>query len=228
MPVDRPNLVIVGDGEFAEIAYEYFSHDSPYRVAAFAVERPFFTKDRHCGRPVVPFDELEARYPPSAFSAFVAVTYTQLNRVRARLFHAIKAKGYRPASYVSSRAFRWPNSVVGENCFIFEQVSLQHHVRVGDDVVVWAGSILCHRSTIGDHAFLSANVGVAGYAEIGESCFVGINAAIGDRVKIARDCIIGAGAVVTRDTEPGRVYKGNRQGPAAVGSLNLFKVQEAA
>ena len=31
-------LIIVGAGETAQIAYEYFTHDSPHTVAAFAVE----------------------------------------------------------------------------------------------------------------------------------------------------------------------------------------------
>ena len=34
-------LVIVGAGEFGEIAYEYFTEDSPYKVVAFAVERQY-------------------------------------------------------------------------------------------------------------------------------------------------------------------------------------------
>ena len=29
-PMSGPKLVIVGDSLFAEIAYEYFTHDSPY------------------------------------------------------------------------------------------------------------------------------------------------------------------------------------------------------
>ncbi len=33
----QKNLVIVGDSAFAEVAYEYFTHDSPYTVVAFAV-----------------------------------------------------------------------------------------------------------------------------------------------------------------------------------------------
>lgn len=35
-------LVIVGSGEFAEIAYEYFTYDSEYEVVGFAVEKEFF------------------------------------------------------------------------------------------------------------------------------------------------------------------------------------------
>src|SRR5947199_3868172 len=93
-------LVLIGDGEFAEIAYEYFTHDSPHEVVGFAVERAYLKRDELFGLPVVPFDGLEARFDPSAHAAFVAVTYTQLNRVRARLFRAVKAKGFRPVSYV--------------------------------------------------------------------------------------------------------------------------------
>lgn len=36
MAKDR-KLIIVGDSAFAEIAYEYFTHDSPFEVVAFAV-----------------------------------------------------------------------------------------------------------------------------------------------------------------------------------------------
>lgn len=228
MTQPRKPIVIVGDGEFAEIACEYFTHDSPYEVVAFAVERPFLKRDELEGRPVVAFEEVEARYDPARHGVFVAVTYTQLNRVRARLYRAAKAKGYQLVSYISSRAFVWRNVVVGENCFIFEHNVLQHHVHVGDNVVLWSGNHVGHRSTIHDHCFLSSHVVVSGYCDVGESCFLGVNSSIGDHVRLARDCVIGAGAVVVRDTEEGKVYKGDRAGPARVGSLALFGVKEAA
>ena len=37
--------MIVGDSLFAEIAYEYFTHDLPYEVVAFAVERDYRKRD---------------------------------------------------------------------------------------------------------------------------------------------------------------------------------------
>ena len=98
-------IVIVGDGETAELAYEYFTHDSPHEVVAFAVEREYRQKEELFGLPVVDFEGLEGRYPPAEFKAFVAVSYNQLNRVRARLFRETKRKGYACLSYVSSRAF---------------------------------------------------------------------------------------------------------------------------
>jgi sugar O-acyltransferase (sialic acid O-acetyltransferase NeuD family) len=220
-------IVIIGDGEFGEIAYEYFAHDSPHQVVAFAVERPFLNRDELFGLPVVPFEDVETRYDPAEHAAFVAVTYTQLNRVRARLFQETKIKGYQPISYVSSRAFVWHNASIGANCFVFENNVVQYGATIGDNVILWSGNHIGHRSVIRDHCFLSSHVVVSGYCDIGESCFIGVNASIGDHVTIARDCVIGAGAVVVRDTEAGKIYKGNREGPARTGSLALFKVREA-
>src|SRR5437879_6340721 len=97
-------IAIVGAGEFAEIAYEYFTYDSPYQVVAFSVERAFLKDAVLLGLPVVPFEDIELHYKPEDVDVFVAVTYTKLNRVRARLFREAKRKGYKPVSYVSSRA----------------------------------------------------------------------------------------------------------------------------
>jgi len=220
-------LVIVGDGEFAEIACDYFTRDSSYRVVAFAVERAFRRRDALFDRPVVDFEAVETLYPPADHAVFVAVTFTQLNRVRARLFHAAKAKGYRAVSYVSSRAFVWHDVAIGENCFVFENNVVQYKAALGDNVILWSGNHVGHRATIGDHCFVSSHVVISGYCQIGESCFLGVNSTVGDRVKVARDCVLGAGAVVASDTEPGKVYAGERAAAARAGSLRLFKVREA-
>jgi sugar O-acyltransferase (sialic acid O-acetyltransferase NeuD family) len=219
-------LVIIGDGEFAEIACEYFTHDSPHEVVAFAAERAFLKKSELFGRPVVAFEDVERLYPPDKHRCFVAITFTQLNRVRARLFQAAKAKGYRPVSYISSRAFVWRDAKIGENVFVFENNVIQYKAHVGDNVILWSGNHVGHRTVIHDHCFISSHVVISGYCDIGENCFFGVNSSIGDNVKIARDCVIGAGAVVVKDTVEAGVYKEQRGGPAKVSSLVLFKVKD--
>lgn len=223
---EKKPIVIVGTGEFAEIAYEYFTVDSDYEVVAFTAERAYLHQDRLFDLPIVPFEEVEKLYPPSEHGIFAAFLFSELNRVRTRLYQAAKNKGYKPVSYVSSHAFVWRNVKIGENCFIFENNVLQYHVEIGNNVVLWSGNHVGHRSIIRANCFLSSHVVVSGYCDIGENCFLGVNCSIGDKVKIARDCVLGAGAVVVRDTEEGKVYKGNREGPARVGSLTLFKVSE--
>ena len=47
-------LLLVGDSAFAEVAYEYFTHDSIYQVVAFSVEAAYLKRDTLFGLPVVP------------------------------------------------------------------------------------------------------------------------------------------------------------------------------
>jgi sugar O-acyltransferase (sialic acid O-acetyltransferase NeuD family) len=222
-PSDK--IVIVGDGETAELAYEYFTHDSPHEVVAFSVERAYRKKDEMFGLPVLDFEELEARFPPAEFRAFVAVSYTKLNRVRARLCRDARAKGYRLASYVSSRAFVWHNVEIGENCFIFENNVVQYAVKIGDNVVLWSGNHIGHQTIIKDNVFISSHVVVSGYCEVGENCFLGVNSSVANNVKIARDCLIGMGAVIHKDTEERKVYVGN-PGKPIKDSFAVFGLQE--
>ena len=206
--MSRP-LVLVGAGEFAQIACEYFEHDSDREVVAFSVEREYRTQPFLAGRPVVEYETLESHYPPSECDLFVAIPASQLNRLRTRFYLDAKRRGYRCASYVSSRAFVWRNAELGENSFVFEGNVIQPFVRVGNNCVLWSGNHVGHRTVVHDNVFVASHAVISGYCEIGENSFIGVNSTFNDRVKVAPDNIIGSGALVTRDTEPGRVYVGS-------------------
>ncbi|MFL6231262.1 MAG: acetyltransferase [Pyrinomonadaceae bacterium] len=218
-------IVIVGDGETAELAYEYFTHDSPHEVVAFSVERAYRKKEELFGLPVVDFEEVEAHFPPAAHRAFVAVSYVKLNRVRTRLYQEAKRKGYALASYVSSRAFVWHNVEIGENCFIFENNVVQYAVRVGNNVVLWSGNHIGHQTVIKDNVFISSHVVVSGYCEVGENCFLGVNSSVANNVKIAKDCLIGMGSVIHKDTEERKVYVGT-PGKPIKDSFAVYGIEE--
>ncbi len=160
--------------------------------------------------PVIDFEDIVQKYPPKEYEVFVAVTYVQLNKARQRLFDKCKKMGYRCASYISSHAFVWHNVEIGENVFIFENSTLQYHVSVGNDVIIWCGSIIAHRTIVEEHCWLSPKVAVAGFCHIGENTFIGVNATVGDSVTIAKDIIVGAGAVTVKDlNESGSIYIGS-------------------
>jgi sugar O-acyltransferase (sialic acid O-acetyltransferase NeuD family) len=202
-------LVLIGAGEFAQIACEYFDHDSDYRVVAFSVESEYLMQPTLAGRPVVAYETLEDRYPPADVDMFVAIPSSQLNRLRTRLYLDAKRRGYRFASYISTHAFVWRNVELGENSFIFEGNVIQPFVRVGNNCILWSGNHVGHRTVVCDNVFVASHAVISGYCEIGENSFVGVNATFNDHVKVAADNVIGAGALVTRDTEPGRIYVGS-------------------
>ncbi len=205
----RRPLVLIGAGEFAQIACEYFEHDSERDVVAFSVERDYLAQPLLANRPVLAWETLEADYPPADVDVFVAVPASQLNRLRTRLYREAKRKGYRCASYVSTRAFVWRNAEVGENSFIFEGNVIQPFVRIGNNCILWSGNHVGHRTVVHDNVFVASHAVISGYCEIGESSFIGVNSTFNDHVKVASDNVIGAGALVTRDTEPGRIYVGS-------------------
>lgn len=223
--MDKPKkngekVIIIGAGEFAEIAYEYFTYDSPYEIKAFTVEKDYLKDESLYDVPVVPFEEVHLHYPVTEYKAFVAIPYSKFNRLRTRLFYETKNKGYEFVSYVSSNAFVWRNVTIGENCFIFENNVLQHHVSIGNNVILWSGNHVGHRSIIRDNCFISSHVVIAGRCEIGENCFIGINSAINDEIKVEKDCYISSGAVVVKNTEIGNMYMGC---PAKATATDTYK-----
>jgi len=205
----RRPLVIIGAGEFARIACEYFTHDSDYDVVAFSVEREYLTQPTLADRPVVAYETLAAHYAPADCEVYVAIPASQLNRLRTRFYQDAKGMGYRFATYISSRAFVWHNAAIGENSFIFENNVIQPFVTIGNNCVLWSGNHVGHRTVMHDNVFVASHAVISGYCEIGEGCFIGVNATFNDQVKVAPDNVIGAGALVTRDTEPGRIYVGS-------------------
>lgn len=189
-------LVIIGDSAFAEIAYEYFTHDSDYEVVAFSVEKEFITRDTLFDLPVVAFEGIEGSYPPDDHYFFVATVYTQLNRLRTRLYNEAKAKGYKPASYISSKSFVWRNVELGEHCFIFENNTIQPFVKIGNNVVLWSGNHVGHHSLIKDHVFVSSHAVISGFCSLGEYCFIGVNSTLSNNIAIGNSCVVGAGALI--------------------------------
>jgi sugar O-acyltransferase (sialic acid O-acetyltransferase NeuD family) len=217
-------LIIGGDSAFAEIAYEYFTHDSDYEVVAFAVESEHLKRESLFGLPVVAFETLERQFDPASHSVYVACVYTQLNRLRTRMSQEAKAKGFTLASYVSSRAFLWRNVALGEHCFIFEDNTVQPFVRIGDNVVLWSGNHIGHHSTIGDNCFISSHVVISGFVDVGENCFLGVNATFANNLKVGRDCWIGPGAMILKDTPEATFYKPPTTETASISTLKRFKL----
>jgi sugar O-acyltransferase (sialic acid O-acetyltransferase NeuD family) len=216
-------LVIVGDSLFAEIAHEYFEHDSDHDVVAFSVEREYRTRESFRGLPVIAFEELERELDPARHSVFVALTYQRLNRVRTRLLDAAVAKGFKPASYVSSRAFVWRNVELGEHCFIFEDNTLQPFVRVGRNCVFWSGNHVGHHSSIADNVFIASHAVISGSVRIGDNCFIGVNATIVNDIEVGSDSWIGPNVIATRDVESNSIWRAPRSERRTIGAREAFK-----
>lgn len=202
------NLVLFGNGKFASLAWYCITHDSAHRVVAFTVDAPFLKEDRLHGLPVVDFTQVQERFAPTEHEMLVHLGQTDMGALRISRVAAARAKGYRLASYVSSRALTWPDLRIGENCSIYDGVIVEPFVSIGENAILRNGVHLCHHARVGDHCFLAAGACLGGGAILEPRCFVGLNATIRDGIRVAEGCLIAAGAVVASDTEPDGLYLG--------------------
>lgn len=199
-------LIIFGEGSYAEIVQQYFTDDSEYEVVCFTKDDDFIESDQYLGLPMVPFSKIQDLYPPDQHDMHIAVSYTELNHLRERKFYEAKEKGYNLPSYISSKCSFMSKYPIGENCFIFEDNTIQPFVKIGNNVILWSGNHIGHHSTIKSHNFVSSHVVISGHCRVDKYCFLGVNSTVGHGVKIGKETLLGAGAIISKDTEEGSVY----------------------
>jgi len=217
----KKSLIIFGAGDIAQLAHYYFGIDSEYKTVAFTVDSDYIKDPVFCGLPVIAFEELALNHPPDTHALFIALSYSKLNSIRKEKYCAAKESGYELASYISSRATILNEGMVGQNCFILEDNTVQPFVSIGNNVTLWSGNHIGHHSVIRDHSFVASHVVVSGRVEIGEQCFIGVNATLRDHIKVGDRCVVGAGAILFGDAEPEGVYIGATPERSKVPSTRL-------
>ena len=190
-------VVIFGNALTAELALYYLQNDSEHEVVAFTVDKEYIKEPTYLGLPLVPFDEVEKLYPPASFQFFAPLTERQMNRVREKVYHEAKAKGYTFISYISSKATVLTDKI-GENCFILEDNTIQPFVTIGDNCVLWSGNHIGHHGTIGNHVFFTSHVVLSGRCQVGDYCFIGVNATIRDGAVLGEGTLVAMGANITK------------------------------
>lgn len=206
----KKNVVIFGTKDLAQLAKFYFENDSDLTPVCFTVDREFITEPTFEGLPVIPFEEIEKKYPPSENLIFVPMTQSKMGNVRKQKYLAAKEKGYSFATYISSKSTYFGSSI-GENCFIFEDNTIQPFTKIGNNVVLWSGNHIGHHSVIKDHVFLTSHVVISGHCVIEPHCFFGVNSTVRDYTHVREGTLVAMGAVIGKETEPYGVYFGPKQ-----------------
>lgn len=226
MPATPParRVVIFGESQLASLAHFYLTHDSPHEVVAFTVDAAYRESDTFEGLPLVDFETLPETHPPGDYHLFLPISFKRMNHFRRERFEAAKGMGYDCISYVSSKATTWPGLDVGENCFIFEDNTIQPFVKIGDNCVLWSGNHVGHHTVIGNHVFLTSHVVISGACIIHDHAFFGVNATVRDETIIGEATLVGMGALITKDTEPYSIHLGAKGKIARKKSIDLDSI----
>lgn len=201
-------LVIFGAGELAEICYHYFTQYSEHRVEGFLVDEAYHSRTYLLDLPVLTTADAFKRWPPNTHGMFVAVGYSGGNLHRQTKCHEMRAHGYQLASFVHPTAVADGHSM-GDNCLVSENAVVQPYSRLGEGVLVRAGSIVGHHSIIGNHCYIAPGVTMCGGCVVGHRVFLGAGALMREQVNVTDDVVIGMGGVVTKSIDKVGIYVGS-------------------
>ena len=201
-------VVIFGTGELAQRIFFYLK-DSDDQVIAFCANKSKIDKEKLLGLPVIAFENIKETFPPTEFSMFIALAYSEMNKKRTKFFNEAKNKGYELYSFVHPSTKIWDEFEMGENCFILANNVIQPFVKIGNNVLIGSNNLISHNTTIGDNCFITSNVTMGGHITMGKNCFVGLSATINQRIRIGDECIIGAGTIISKDINDKEVYAEN-------------------
>jgi len=201
-------VIIFGLEDFAELANYYLKTDSEHEVVAFSVNEAYLPEETNKeGLPIVAFENIEEKYPPSEYSFFAPMAPNKMNKLRETVYNSIKEKGYQLISYISTKATLFDN-VIGDNCFILENNTIQPFTKIGNNVVLWSGNHIGHHSEIENHVTFTSHVVMSGHCLIKKYSVLGVNATIRDGITIAEATFVGMSASVTKNTEEWSMYLG--------------------
>lgn len=201
--------IIFGSSGQAEVMAYLIDNDSEYEVVAFTSTREFVTSEELYGKPFVAFEDLETIYPAAEHDIHVAIGYNNGNRTREKFCEESKKKGYKLLTYISSKCTNYAKSI-GENCFIFEDNTIQPFVEIGDNCILWSGNHIGHHSVVEDNVFIASHVVISGHCKIGAYSFLGVNSTLRDGITIAKHTTLGAGCLIVKNTEEGKTYIGTK------------------
>jgi sugar O-acyltransferase (sialic acid O-acetyltransferase NeuD family) len=205
-------IVIAGNTLSAEILLSYLRQDSRYQVVAFTVDRSFVTNSTLRDLPVVPIDELSSRYSPKEnVRILMGIGYSDLNRVRQKLFLNLKELGYAFETYIHPTAHIFNDGVIGEGSVILANTVVEPYSTIGANSVVWANCTVGHHSSVGDNCWVASGTVIAGEAKVKNNSFLGVNVTIANKVIVEELNVIGGSTFISKDTKANEVWL-SRQG----------------
>lgn len=202
-------VIIFGIQDFAELAHYYLTNDSDFVVVAFCVNNEYIPLDPFFkGLPIVSFEEVQEKFPPTDFAFFAPMSPTKMNQTRENIYNKIKSKGYNLISYISSKAILFEN-IIGENCFILEHNVIQPFTKIGNNVILWSGNHIGHHSEIKDHVMFTSHVVLSGHCLVESYSVLGVNSTIRDGITLAEGTFVAMGASIVKNTESWSLYVGS-------------------
>lgn len=173
-------IIIYGHTQLAAIIAEYMEREGTREVIGFTQHERFIDKPNLYDRPILPFEQLAANYPPAVFKLHVLLDFTN----RYDLAHLQRTcaeaneQGYSLYSFIDQEAFVAESAIIGDNCCLMRGVQVEPLAHIDAGVLVRSG----------------AHIGPG--ARIGAWSRIGTRALLTDHAQVPAESVIGDGETV--------------------------------
>ena len=188
------NLILLGNGVFAEELADLVNDGTSHRLVGFAENRDRERVGQELlGLPIHWYEDLPALEGAPEMLCSIGST------LRNEFTDAVEALGLPFARYVHPGARLSETSKIGPGSLLSVSVVVAAHTTLGKHVIVNRGALIGHHTRVGDHVTISPGANIGGRVRIGSQAYVGMASVILNDIEIGEGAIVGAGAVVTRD-----------------------------
>lgn len=194
----KKKLIIFGDGPCAEVVSKIVDEYKIFEIFCFTVNKKFIRKKKLFNYKIIEYEKLVKIKNKKDYLIFVSLGYSDLNKLREKIFKKVKKDGFKLTSIIHPKANICNSVKLGNNNFIMQDVHIHPLVKIGNNNFIWSGSIISHHVKIGNHCWFTSGSSIAGKTVIGNNCFFGINSTIVNDIKIGNEVFIGAGALVNK------------------------------
>jgi sugar O-acyltransferase (sialic acid O-acetyltransferase NeuD family) len=205
-------LVIVGCGGHGREVYNIVqaineTHGDPWKVVGFLDDGPQDVNLRRLDSLGVPFlgpvATLASLDPETRYVIGIGDP-----RVRARVEAQVSAHGLAAAQLIHPSATVGVDSRVGEGVVLFAGTRITTNVTLGRHVHLNQNATVGHDSELSDFVQVNPLAAVSGDCRLAERALIGTTATILQGLRVGEGATVGAGACVVRDVPDNTIVKG--------------------
>lgn len=169
-------------------------------VLCFTTLRRFVNSSQCDGLPIIATEDLSHVFDIHEASVVNTVGYSRMNTVREKAQSELDSFGLRTVSYISPKANVYSKEIE-TGCIIMPGAFIGPDVKLGKGNIIYSNVSLTHHITIGDYNFIASGCVFGGNIRIGNNCFIGLNSTLRNRLNIPSFTLIGCSSNVVKPIE---------------------------
>lgn len=202
------NVIIFGTGKLGQMVYYLLRDQSEYQVVCFTADQQYCKDDTFLSLPLVPFEVIEEKYPPTNNKMLTVIGGLSDVKIREEMFHQAKEKSYQHINYVHPTVIVEGSIIMGENNIVFPYSILGFSGRMGNNNLIREKVYLGHDFHIFNHCFIGVGCEIGGESKINDLSYIAMGTTISNNIELQEGTFIGIGSLVLAGTEKNSRYYG--------------------